>query len=49
MGKILYRFQDKTHFALEFSAQIVGVGTEVCHSATDDFDVTRNYHQEQRK
>ena len=46
---ISIRFQDKTDFALEFSPQIVRVGTELCDSATDDFDVIRNYYQEQRE
>ena len=46
---ICIRFQDKTDFALEFSPQIVRVGTELCDSATDDFDVIRNYYQEQRE
>jgi hypothetical protein len=44
---VCIRFQDKTDFALEFSPQIVKVGTELCDSATDDFDVIRNYYQEQ--
>ena len=46
---ISIRFQDKTDFALEFSPQIVRVGTKLCDSATDDFDVIRNYYQEQRE
>ncbi len=46
---ICIRFQDKTDFALEFSQQIVRVGTELCDSATDDFDVILNYYQEQRE
>ena len=46
---ICIRFQDKTDFALEFSPQIVRVGTELCDSATGDFDVIRNYYQEERE
>ena len=46
---ISIRFQDKTDFALEFSPQIVRVGTELCDSATDDFDVIRNYYREERE
>jgi hypothetical protein len=46
---VCIRFQDKTDFALEFSPQIVRVGTELCDSATDDFEVIRNYYQEQRE
>ena len=46
---ICIRFQDKTDFALEFSPQIVRVGTELCDSATGDFDVIRNYYQEKRE
>jgi hypothetical protein len=42
---VCIRFQDKTDFALEFSPQIVRVGTELCDSATDDFDVIRNYYR----
>ena len=44
---VCIRFQDKTDFALEFRPQIVRVGTELCDSATEDFDVVRNYYQEQ--
>jgi len=44
---VCIRFQDKTDFALEFRPQIVRVGTELCDSATEDFDVIRNYYQEQ--
>ena len=46
---VCIRFQDKTDFALEFSPQIVRVGTELCDSATDDFDVIRNYYREERE
>jgi len=46
---VCIRFQDKTDFALEFNPQIVRVGTELCDSATDDFDVIRNYYQEERE
>jgi hypothetical protein len=46
---ISIRFQDKTDFSLEFSPQIVRVGTELCDSATGNFDVIRNYCQEQRE
>ena len=44
---VCIRFQDKTDFALEFSPQMVRVGTELCDSATEDFDVIRNYYQEE--
>ena len=46
---VCIRFQDKTDFALEFSPQIVRVGTELCDSAKDDFDVIRNYYREERE
>lgn len=46
---VCIRFQDKTDFALEFAPQIVTVGTELCDSATDDFDVIRNYYREERE
>jgi hypothetical protein len=39
---VCIRFQDRTDFALEFRPQIVRVGTELCDSATEDFDVIRN-------
>jgi hypothetical protein len=46
---ICIRFQDKTDFALEFSPQIVTVGAELCDSAAGNFDVIRNYYQEQHE
>ena len=43
---VCIRFQDKTDFALDSPAN-GEVGTELCDSATEDFDVIRNYYQEQ--